>query len=199
MNKPTHTAKLGNETVTWDENGYHYEEWLRVTDEANQFIVVKYKWLTDIKSIDSPKSKSDMRNPMTQDKVEWHNPDNLSKEQLGEGWRFLLKDEMIVPEDGEFWAFGGWVRSNNKGKERDETRTYRTRQPLPTEKEEKVEYWNVYNMDIIGKKQIYFHETKKGADKFFCRNSECQSGKSQQWRVTIDGNGVPKFPPEIIK
>lgn len=63
--------------------------------------------------------------------VEWHNPAGV--DSPGEDFRFLLKTEVVVPEDGEVWnTKDRWSISGNRGDVRHEPSTYRTRQPLPT-------------------------------------------------------------------
>lgn len=63
--------------------------------------------------------------------VEWHNPAGV--DSPGEDFRFLLKTEVVVPEDGEVWnTKDRWYISGNRGDVRHEPSTYRTRQPLPT-------------------------------------------------------------------
>lgn len=66
---------------------------------------------------------------------QWHNPERI-KLSLGEtekGWRFLLKDEMTIPPDGQVFLrkSGVWADSCLQGLERDLGSSYRTRTPLP--------------------------------------------------------------------
>ena len=65
----------------------------------------------------------------------WHNTDGvtLTPDELADGWRLLLKDEMRVPDDSEFWDDfdSQWGETCRRGKERNEDDTYRTKAPLP--------------------------------------------------------------------
>ena len=68
--------------------------------------------------------------------VEWHNPDNLTPEQVGEGYRLLAAGELIPP-DGECCVFAGiavdrrtiWTKSVRAGFLPHRSTTYRTTLP----------------------------------------------------------------------
>ena len=68
-----------------------------------------------------------------------HNPDGLTAEQVGEGWRLLTQDEVRkLPSDAEVWAFTGakdghWKPSQVRGSQGFAPMSYRTRieQPKP--------------------------------------------------------------------
>lgn len=70
---------------------------------------------------------------------QWHNPENVDPGCLGEGFRFLTKEETILPCDADFHVgdVGGvhdtrfWFCSSTPGQRRQESMTYRTRTPLP--------------------------------------------------------------------
>jgi hypothetical protein len=64
---------------------------------------------------------------------EWHNPDNLTPEQIGakDGWRLLLKSEIIkrIPDTNiEWYGLDGKWRSGTNGD--DNKFTYRTKLPI---------------------------------------------------------------------
>lgn len=67
---------------------------------------------------------------------EFHNPDGLSEKELGK-YRLLLKGER--PEKGDLvrTSAGSWLRTANwrKGEPVASNATYRTKRPLPEEKE----------------------------------------------------------------
>ncbi len=74
--------------------------------------------------------------PQPPEGKEWHNPENLTPEQVGvsEGWRLLLKDAERALESGTEFLMqdGRWGRfTDYHGMSRLDNRTYRTRRPLP--------------------------------------------------------------------
>ena len=62
-----------------------------------------------------------------------YNPNSLTPEQIGDGWRLLAYGEAVVPEDGQIWerASGQWMDSILQGQHKDFSSAYRTRTPLP--------------------------------------------------------------------
>lgn len=62
-----------------------------------------------------------------------YNPNSLTPEQIGDGWRLLAYDEAVVPKDGQIWerASGQWMDSILQGYHKDFSSAYRTRTPLP--------------------------------------------------------------------
>lgn len=75
--------------------------------------------------------------PIARETDPFHNPANLTLEQLGEGWRFLRVSERArVPGDADFWYENReWITSSTQGlpmSSYDQARTtYRTRTPDP--------------------------------------------------------------------
>lgn len=72
-----------------------------------------------------------------------HNPDGLTAEQVGNGWRLLTQEEVRkLPIDAEVWAFTGnmeghWKPSQMRGSQGFAPMSYRTRieQPAPEPQE----------------------------------------------------------------
>lgn len=90
------------------------------------------RWLTSFRCGEKRASSITYRTrqPLPSPAPVWHNPSKVAS--AGEGFRFLLETEKIVPADGEAWFRREWFASGNRGYERNENVTYRTRQPLPT-------------------------------------------------------------------
>ena len=67
-----------------------------------------------------------------------HNPDALTSEQVGQGWRLLTQEEVRkLPSDAEVWAFSGnmeghWKPSMVRGCPGFSLMSYRTRIEQPT-------------------------------------------------------------------
>lgn len=71
-------------------------------------------------------------NTQTTQTNEYHNPDNVKPEQIGEGWRLCLKSEIEnPPKDAEFWDSKEWVERAYSGHPLHSDYSYRTRAPLP--------------------------------------------------------------------
>ncbi len=67
----------------------------------------------------------------------WHNPENLTPEQVGidEGWRLCLKEEQARRGIDEISEIGGpWMVVEGLAGSLDSDFTYRTREPLPPPK-----------------------------------------------------------------
>lgn len=64
----------------------------------------------------------------------YHNPENLTPEQVGvsEGWRLLLEDEQAVEGDEVNLPLGWEPTLNYGGHTKSASLTYRTKRPLPT-------------------------------------------------------------------
>jgi len=68
---------------------------------------------------------------------EYHNPDNLTPEQVGEGWRLLLKEERAeryescaeISRDVQSWSGSKWCKHGMYGTSKNIT--YRVQWPLP--------------------------------------------------------------------
>ena len=69
--------------------------------------------------------------PESETGVGWHNPENISADRLGAGYRFLTKDEKIIPPDGDLNMGRNWIPSGHRGGIRWPQYTYRTATPLP--------------------------------------------------------------------
>lgn len=52
--------------------------------------------------------------PTQGEDTEWHNPENVPQEQLGQGYRFLVPWEIgtIDPESVWKWVCGGWLTTS---------------------------------------------------------------------------------------
>lgn len=68
-----------------------------------------------------------------------HNPDGLTSEQVGRGWRLLTQEEVRhLPDDAECWALvpGGtarWKPSRIRGLTGFSMISYRTQKPFPNQ------------------------------------------------------------------
>lgn len=64
---------------------------------------------------------------------EFHNPDNLTPEQVGvkDGWRLLVRDEFINADDNWWNRDYGWWQATVLGLGKPMHGTYRTKRPLP--------------------------------------------------------------------
>lgn len=76
----------------------------------------------------------------------WHNPDNLTPEQVGtaDGWRLCCKEETAnLPDEG--WLLGkkAWVSpiGATSDKYQKTEATYRTKAPLPMTERQKFDEW----------------------------------------------------------
>jgi len=102
--------------------------------EAEDFRKIAGKvWFEFIPAGEPPKP---LQFPELPENEQWSNPDNLTPEQFGEGHRPLLKSEYTNPPlDAEVYFCKIWTsRSWKPGSECEETKTYRTKAPLPTPK-----------------------------------------------------------------
>jgi hypothetical protein len=63
---------------------------------------------------------------------QWHNPDKLTPDQIGDGFRLLAKHETVLPSDADLWT-DRWSESMCRGETFNShgILTYRTRTPLP--------------------------------------------------------------------
>lgn len=111
INKPSTMVRYG-----WAQSGHSYYE--KPASELNA-----ETWI-------NPESFIRLAPPA---EIPYHNPEGVTQEQLGEGWRFLLKEEISATSDQNWcsiWAGKGWSE-NNSAAGTLRYYTYRTRKPLP--------------------------------------------------------------------
>ena len=66
------------------------------------------------------------------ERLKWHNPEDLPLSVLTDGRRFLLVEEIRLPEDAELYGDDGeWFLEKRIGRDRSPHCTYATKKPLP--------------------------------------------------------------------